>query len=303
MSYPIEVLKRENPAMSDLESATPHRTPLAVHAHAPHMQPSCFQLIAMQMATRCPYEGSTEIVRVAAPNRKLNAVGQWTPQGSAISALIRRRDIVTETCQVTTSLPMKDVCHSSSSPRACRAHLRITAGGDGVLYAVHGVTSQISAVVNSVRYICTVLQVCLLEVGPETTTAPATCSVTSRGLRRGASCRRHDGDVITNSLSPLLLDICDSNPCAFCFGFEGTGKFSLWGTGADNDGKSGIYMCMEDSGKGSRQATRDALLVAGGYSKCKYFNSVYLFGMKMNRWSEGPSVSQFRPYAGTALPL
>ncbi|GBP67569.1 hypothetical protein EVAR_98623_1 [Eumeta japonica] len=64
------------------------------------------------------------------------------------------------------------------------------------------------------------------------------------------------------------------------------------------------YVCvMEDSGKGSRQATRDALLVAGGYSKCKYFNSVYLFDMKMNRWSEGPSVSQFRPYAGTALPL
>ncbi|GBP67564.1 hypothetical protein EVAR_98618_1 [Eumeta japonica] len=64
------------------------------------------------------------------------------------------------------------------------------------------------------------------------------------------------------------------------------------------------YVCvMEDSGKGSRRATRDALHVAGGYSKCKYFNSVYLFGMKMNRWSEGPSVSQFRPYAGTALPL
>ncbi|GBP98335.1 hypothetical protein EVAR_58241_1 [Eumeta japonica] len=80
--------------------------------------------------------------------------------------------------------------------------------------------------------------------------------------------------------------------------------FSVWDQGSRLTWENREYVCvMEDSGKGWRQATRDALLVAGGYSKCKYFNSVYLFGMKMNRWSEGPSVSQFRPYAGTALPL
>ncbi|GBP86534.1 hypothetical protein EVAR_69054_1 [Eumeta japonica] len=187
------------------------------------------------------------------------------------------RDIVTETCQVTTSLPMKDVCHSSSSPRAYRAHLRITAGGDGVLYAVHGVTSQISAVVNSVpiHLYGVTGAVCLLEVGPETTTAPATCSVTSRGLRRGAWCRRYGKHC---AFIPSVLPNEETEPYRI--------------TRVENR----EYVCvMEDSGKGSRQATRDALLVAGGYSKCKYFNSVYLFGMKMNRWSEGPSVSQFRP--------
>lgn len=54
-------------------------------------------------------------------------------------------------------------------------------------------------------------------------------------------CGSTDGDVITYSLSPLLLDICDSGncSCAFCFGLEGTGKFSLWGTGADVDGRFG----------------------------------------------------------------
>ncbi|GBP67606.1 hypothetical protein EVAR_98660_1 [Eumeta japonica] len=84
-----------------------------------------------------------------------------------------------------------------------RAHLRITAGGDGVLYAVHGVTSQISAVVNSVpiHLYGVTGAVCLLEVGPETTTAPATCSITSRGLRRGASCRRH-GESSRHGMSP-----------------------------------------------------------------------------------------------------
>ncbi|GBP89057.1 hypothetical protein EVAR_61721_1 [Eumeta japonica] len=217
-----------------LESATPHRTPLAVHAHTPHA--------AIMFSTR---------------HSELAGDHKFTDES---------------------------VCHSSSS-RAYRAHLRITAG-DGVLYAVHGVTSQISAVVNSVpiHLYGVTGAVCLLEVGPETTTAPATCSVTSRG--RGAWCRRY---VVGSRLrlSTLTVDL-----------------FSVWDQGSRLTWENREYICvMEDSGKGSRQATRDALLVAGGYSKCKYFNSVYLFGMKMNRWSEGPSVSQFRPYAGTALPL
>ncbi|GBP98344.1 hypothetical protein EVAR_58250_1 [Eumeta japonica] len=91
--------------MSDLESATPHRTPLAVHARTTHAA------ITFQLVTDSDHKFTDE-----------------------------RRVI------------------PSSPPRACRAHLRITAGGDGVLYAVHGVTSQISAVVNSVPDICTVLQ-------------------------------------------------------------------------------------------------------------------------------------------------